>query len=144
MGEAKLRADEIEKAKADAIARHEAQVMHGMFMQHPATFAPSFYLADAAGMVRLVMHEPGANGEPVVRGAFVITADAAMKLADVLPKFVVAMGEARKQAQDNPIRVSTVDQGYQGAEPGLQSVDHPSATDGAVPMKPGPSSPGLN
>ena len=95
MGEAKLREDEIAQVKAQAMARQQAQAMHARLMETPAVFAPSFYLADAAGMVRLIMHEPSVGDETTVRGSFVTTEEALLKLAEIAPQFVARMREAR-------------------------------------------------
>lgn len=98
MGEAKVRAEEITQQNAQLAAQQKAQALHMRLMEAPATFAPSFYLADASGMVRLIMHEPGAGGEPVVRGSFITTPEALLKLAEIGPQFVNQMREAQAAA----------------------------------------------
>jgi len=125
MGEAKLREDEIAQVKAQAMARQQAQAMHARLMEAPAVFAPSFYLADAAGMVRLIMHEPGSDGAPVVRGAFIITTEAILKLAEIAPQFVARMREAEFAAKKA---------GNGGAPPEakIEQVDAPDAVIGTA------------
>ena len=95
MGEAKLRADEIDQIKAQGMAQQRAQALHVKLTSAPATFASSFYLADAGGMVRLIMHEPSVGDETTVRGAFITTEEALLKLAEIAPQFVARMHEAR-------------------------------------------------
>jgi len=125
MSESKLRAEEIDQIKAQAVARHRAQALHERMMETPAVFAPSFYLADAAGMVRLVMHEPGAGGDPTVRGAFIITAEAALKLAEILPQFVTKMHEAQAAAK-------AAGNGATPPEAEIEQVDAPDAVIGTA------------
>ena len=130
MGEAKLREDEIAQVKAQAMARQQAQAMHARLMETPAVFAPSFYLADAAGLVRLIMHEPGADGGPVVRGSFITTTEAILKLAEIAPQFVARMHEAQAEAKKA---------GNGGAPPEakIEQVDAPDAMIGtALPTDP--------
>lgn len=113
MGEAKLRADEIEAMKAQGMAQQRAQALHVKLTSAPATFASSFYLADAGGMVRLIMHEPSVGDETTVRGAFVTTEEALLKLAEIAPQFVARMHEARADTTRAPAapdaEITTVD-----------------------------------
>ena len=130
MSESKMRADEIEAMKAQAAAQQQAQRLHVKMMEAPAVFAPSFYLADAAGMVRLIMHEPGADGGPVVRGSFITTTEAILKLAEIAPQFVARMHEAQAEAKKA---------GNGGAPPEakIEQVDAPDAVIGtALPTDP--------
>jgi hypothetical protein len=113
MGEAKLRADEIKAMKAQGMAQQRVQALHVKLTSAPATFAPSFYLADAWGMVRLIMHEPSVGDETTVRGAFVTTEEALLKFAEIAPQFVAQMHEARAATAKAPAApnaaITTVD-----------------------------------
>jgi hypothetical protein len=121
MSEHKVRADEIEQAKA----QQKAQALHMRLMEAPATFAPSFYLADASGMIRLIMHEPGANNEPMVRGSFITTPEALLKLAEIGPQFVAQMRAAQAAAiqQAEVIKAAMTNGHDPNPAPEIQKVD---------------------
>ena len=140
MGEAKLRADEIDATKAQAkiaemqaAMQRQAQATHMKLMEEPAIFAPSFYLADSAGMVRLIMHEPG-GAMPIVRGSFVTTEEAILKLAEIAPQFVARMRQARAEAQEAARKAAaeTKNGGDAPVDAGIITVDGQEAEVGAA------------
>ena len=129
MGEAKLRADEIEAMKVQGMAQQRAQALHVKLTSAPATFASSFYLADAGGMVRLIMHEPSVGDETTVRGAFVTTEEALLKLAEIAPQFVARMHEARASTK---APAEAKNGGDASVDAGIITVDGQEAEVGAA------------
>lgn len=75
--------------------KQQAQAIHDKLMEAPAIFASSFYLADAAGMVRLVAWEPGANDAKIVRASVIMPVEAFVKLCEMGPKFIADVAKAK-------------------------------------------------
>lgn len=85
---------------ADDVARDQAQALHDKLMEAPAIFASSFYLADAAGMVRLVAWEPGANDAKIVRASVIMPREAFVKLCEMGPKFIADVAAAKARTNE--------------------------------------------
>lgn len=93
-------------------AQHRAQLLHDKLMAFPATFVMSLYLADAAGMVRIVGYEKGSTDEPMIRTAMVMPAQMFAEICKIGPRFLADVEAAKAKANGGPpmeVRSGVVD-----------------------------------
>jgi hypothetical protein len=91
-------------------------------------FASSFYLADAAGLVRITLHDHVPGAMPIIRGAFVVPPELLVKLCQATPDFLARQAQAREQMATDAARpAAPIANDADSADEEARAGEHPAA-----------------